>query len=136
MGFTLRDSSTIERYEWNDEEDMHRENSFGILPGSKRRVNMITLLRIRFDDATGKPLRGNFEWYDEEDYYYCEGGLWFDEHGHMSDYDGNFSLPPRVQQFLYDEKMLDDWTINYWANSKRITVTEEDRIRLKIGEEE
>jgi len=124
-----------ERYEWNDEEDMHRENSFGILPNSKRKVNMITLLRMKYEDD-GKPLRGSFEWYDEEDYYYCEGGLWFNDEGHMSDYDGNFSLPPRVQQFLYEEKMLDDSDIVYWAKSKRITLTEEDRIRLKVGEEE
>ena len=122
------------KYEWNDEEDMHRENSFGILPGSSRKVNMVTLLRMKYQDD-GKPLRGSFEWYDEEDYYYCEGGLWFED-GLMSDYDGNFSLPPRVQQFLYDEKFLDDWTIDYWAKSKRITIIEEDRIRLKIGEEE
>ena len=122
------------KQEWRDKEEMIMENSFGTIPGSESTTTMVTIMTINEERR-----RGSFEWYDANtagERYYCEGGLWFNDEGHMSDYDGNFSLPPRVHQFLYDEKMLDDSDIIYGANSKRITVTEEDKIRLKIGEEE
>ncbi len=46
---------------------------------------------------------GGFEMYDanNSNRYYVEGGLWFEDDGKtLCDYDGVFSLPPPICEFL------------------------------------
>ena len=51
-------------------------------------------------------LRGGFEIYDTAtrgERWYAEGGLWFDEDGDLTDYDGVFSLDSRISKWIEEE---------------------------------
>ncbi len=106
------------KQEWRDEEQMMKENSFGTVPGSESTTTMVTIMTVNEERR-----RGSFEWYDANtagDRYYCEGGLWFSEDMVLNDFDGNFDLPPRVVQYLYDNDMLDESDISMWKENGKI----------------
>ena len=54
--------------------------------------------------------RGCFEIYDLEtggNSYYAEGGLWFNDKGYLTDYDGTYSLDSRIIEWLDELNMID-----------------------------
>ncbi len=106
-------------------EKMHYENSFGVVPNSTSTRTMVTSFRVNNETQYG-----SFEWYDKEtggDRYYADGGLWFkeiegEETMKLSDFDGCFDLPPNLIQWLYDNDYLDQWHIDLWVKSNRLTL--------------
>ena len=101
------------------EESVVRENSFGRVSGPET-VTMTTKVWL----WESRPNRGSFSWDGGDEYWYAEGGLWFDDQGYLTDFDGVFDLPPAVIQYLYDEGRLTQWYIDMWAGSGRLEVSE------------
>lgn len=111
-----------EYIEIESEETMRYENSFGVVPNSTKTTTMVTRFQINEERQ-----RGSYEWYDKDgDRYYCEGGLWFDENMILTDFDGNFDLPPDLIKYLYDNGHLDEWYVNMWVKDGRLVIGEEE----------
>lgn len=85
------------------------QNSFGTVKGPDTR-EMVTRIWIHDNN----PKRGSFSWYSEEGDYWAEGGLWFDDDGFLTDYDGVFSLPPTVAWWLDCDGRLTEDDVAFW----------------------
>jgi len=88
---------------------VYSENSFGIVDqedGVKLTFN-VGVNDEAFTMRNGyscKPYYyGSFEWYSDDERWYCEGGLWFNEDKELDDYDGCYSLATEVMDAV--EKM-------------------------------
>ena len=100
------------------EEPMVLENSFGKVRGPET-VTMTTKVWI----WESRPNRGSFSWGGDDDWY-AEGGLWFDDEGYLTDFDGVYDLPPAAIKYLYDEGRLTQWFIDMCTESGRLEVSE------------
>lgn len=72
---------------------LSRGNSFGTIAQAD---NIELTVRMEYKPSTG---RGSFEFWDKNQDWYAEGGLWFSD-GVLTDYDGVFSLPDFVLDWL------------------------------------
>jgi len=88
---------------------LNRENSFGTVATAK---DIELTVRMEYTPSTE---RGWFEFWDESQEWYAEGGLWFSD-GVLTDYDGVFSLP----DFVLD-----------WLQTQGVDVTEMRRVMNK-----
>tara|TARA_R100000231_G_scaffold45307_6_gene39114 strand:+ start:4298 stop:4648 length:351 start_codon:yes stop_codon:yes gene_type:complete len=106
------------------EESMVMENSFGTVRGPEKLV-MVTRIWMWNRDGTD---RGSFTWGAADglgaEHWYAEGGLWFDDQGYLTDFDGVYDLPPAAIKWLYDEGRLTQWYIDMWVQSGRLEVSE------------
>ena len=100
-------------------ESMTMENSFGTVAGPET-VTMTTKVWL----SQHNPKRGWFSWSNGGERWYAEGGLWFDDQGYLTDFDGIFDLPPAAIKWLYDEGRLTQWFIDMWTKSGRLEVSE------------
>ncbi len=113
-----------ERIVIETKETMHYETSHGVVPNSEATTTMVTAFKI--NDETHY---GSYEWYDKEtggERFYAEGGLWFNDDMELEDFDGCFNLPPDLIQYMYENDYLDQWHIDFWAKSGRLTLKDED----------
>ena len=85
-----------ERLDMERESKVRWENSFG---ASKPETKTMKITAWACADRQ----RGGFEIYDIEsggEDYYGEGGMWFDDNGYLTDYDGCGSLDNRIIEWL------------------------------------
>lgn len=95
-------------------ETVRLENSFGVVAGSESTLEMTANVWLWESNAK----RGSWEWYgtsDEGREYYESGGLWFNEEGFLTDFDGSFDLPPVVVRWLHGEGRLTNWYVDLWT---------------------
>ena len=92
-----------ERLDLTEESSVCWEGSWGATP----RVNTVMRITAWADSERGL---GGFEVYDVEsggDWHYGSGGMWFDDNGYISDYDGCASLDHRIIEWLDTLGMVD-----------------------------
>ena len=84
---------------WNETTNVYEENSMSVTR-TAREVTLTFNVGVREQADDGRQ-RGWFEWYSDDEEWYCSGGLWF-RNGELTDYDGCFSLCSQVIRKLHE----------------------------------
>ena len=84
---------------WTETTGVYEENSMAVTR-TARKVKLTFNVTV-LDERSDGNQRGSFQWYNDDEVWYCEGGLWF-RNGELMDYDGCFSLCSQVIKCLHE----------------------------------